>query len=303
MDSSVTPAKDVFTPASPFTFFAVTEPLLFSTVRLPLIRSVETLPKLVLAKVSPPMSVSVMPPFPVMARIPFGTFDASMAPKEDFSVTLPRASRTADGVQLNVAEGIANGHGAAHHRASLDPAIVGGAIHAAMYIAKGDVAEAVGNVGSAADARNFDVPVVVADREITTDIPCVDTSKRSCDVCGSSLRQSNRAIAASDGHRALNTSCSDAAKTIAYFESALYVRHLHGAVVVAHGDISSGPSKLNAAKGIVPPAGAGVTGSERPVAVLNICGPVNSCQINTPETVSHGNRGVGGHPNVITDGP
>ncbi len=92
--SSVTPAKDVFTPASPFTFLAVTEPLVFSTVRLPLIRSMETLPKLVLAKASPPISVSVMAPFPVIARIPFGIFVASTAPKDDFSVTLPRASRT-----------------------------------------------------------------------------------------------------------------------------------------------------------------------------------------------------------------
>src|SRR5260370_176963 len=94
IDSRVTPANDVFTPASPFTFLAVTDPLVFSTVRFPLIRSVKTLPKLVLAKVSPPMSVSEMPPFPVTARIPFGTFEASMAPKEDFNVMLPRASRT-----------------------------------------------------------------------------------------------------------------------------------------------------------------------------------------------------------------
>src|SRR5258706_542668 len=36
IDSSVTPANDVFTPASPFTLLAVTEPLLFSTVRFPL---------------------------------------------------------------------------------------------------------------------------------------------------------------------------------------------------------------------------------------------------------------------------
>ena len=75
------------------------------------------------------------------------------------------------------------------------------------------------------------------------------------------------------------------------------------AVVVAHGDISAGPSEVDAPKGIVPPAGTGVTGGERAVAVLNICGPVNSCYINTPETVSHGNRGVGWHPNVITDRP
>src|SRR5258706_542666 len=47
IDSSVTPANDVFTPASPFTLLAVTEPLLFSTVRFPLIRSAKTLPKLV----------------------------------------------------------------------------------------------------------------------------------------------------------------------------------------------------------------------------------------------------------------
>ena len=40
------------------------------------------------------MSVSVTPPLPVTARMPFGIFDASMAPKEDFSSTLPRASRT-----------------------------------------------------------------------------------------------------------------------------------------------------------------------------------------------------------------
>jgi hypothetical protein len=46
-------------------------------------RSAKTLPKLVFANVSPPMSVSVMPPLPVTARIPFGMFEASMAPNED----------------------------------------------------------------------------------------------------------------------------------------------------------------------------------------------------------------------------
>src|SRR5216684_1956511 len=40
------------------------------------------------------VAVTEIAPFPVMARIPFGTFEASMAPKEDFNVTLPRASRT-----------------------------------------------------------------------------------------------------------------------------------------------------------------------------------------------------------------
>ena len=56
--------------------------------------SASTLPKLVFANASPPMSVSVIPPLPVTARIPFGIFEASIAPKEDLSVTLPRASRT-----------------------------------------------------------------------------------------------------------------------------------------------------------------------------------------------------------------
>ena len=47
--SSVTPAKDVLTFASPFTFRAVTELLLFSTVKFPFTRSIKTLPKLVFA--------------------------------------------------------------------------------------------------------------------------------------------------------------------------------------------------------------------------------------------------------------
>src|SRR5256886_9152371 len=92
--SSVTPANEVFTLTSPLTFRAVTEPLLFPTVRLQLMPSASTLPKLVFANASPPMSVSVIPPLPVTARIPFGILEASIAPKEDLSVTPPRASRT-----------------------------------------------------------------------------------------------------------------------------------------------------------------------------------------------------------------
>src|SRR6266851_1527117 len=93
MLSSVTPANDVLTSASPLTLRAVTDPLLFSTVRFPLMRSAETLPKLVLANVSPPISVSVMLPLPVTARIPLEMSEASIAPKEDFSSTAPWAER------------------------------------------------------------------------------------------------------------------------------------------------------------------------------------------------------------------
>src|SRR5256885_3377214 len=228
---------------------------------------------------------------------------SSRVAHRDSSVGSVRLQSATDGIQLNVAEGIANGHRAARRRATLDPAIVGGAIHAATNIGKADVAEAIGNVGSTADTQDLHVSVVVADRKITTDIPCLDAAERSCDVCGGGIRQSNCAIAARNGCRALNTSCCDAGETIAYLESALYVRHLHGAVVVAHGDISRGPGKLNAAKSIVPPAGAGVTDGEHAVAVLDIRRSVKARYLNTPETVSHRDRRVGGHGNVITDGP
>src|ERR1700723_2749125 len=40
------------------------------------------------------MSVMVIAPLPVTARMPFGMLEASMAPKDVLSVALPRASRT-----------------------------------------------------------------------------------------------------------------------------------------------------------------------------------------------------------------
>src|SRR2546423_242437 len=70
------------------------EPRLFSTVRFPAMRSTETLRKLVLAKVSLPISVSVMAPFPVMARTPLGISNASIEPKEDLSSAVPCTERT-----------------------------------------------------------------------------------------------------------------------------------------------------------------------------------------------------------------
>ena len=90
----MTPEKEVLTLASPLMFRAVTEPLLFSTVRFPFTRSIKTLPKLVFAYVSPPISASVIAPFPSVALIPFGMLAASMAPKDVLRVTTPRASRT-----------------------------------------------------------------------------------------------------------------------------------------------------------------------------------------------------------------
>src|SRR6266481_3517969 len=245
--SSVTPAKEVFTLASPFTLLAVTEPLLFSTIRFPLIRSARTLPKLVLAKVSPPMSVRLIAPFPVMARIPLGMFEASMAPKEDLRVTLPRASRTMI-FPLEVS-------------ASRAPLMASSSMlpKESRIVTEPPVTEAVGNVGGAANTRNLHVSVVVVHRKIASNIACLNTPKRSRDGCGSSIRQNNRSVASCNCGGALNIPCGDAAKTISYLEGAFYVRHLHGSVVVAHGDISSGPSKFNAAKGVCPPAGAGVS--------------------------------------------
>src|SRR5258708_40134710 len=127
-----------------------------------------------------------------------------------------------------------------------------------MYIGKRDAAETIGNVSRAANTQNLDVSIVVVDRKIAKYIPRVDTPKRSCDVCGGRASQRNCAIAARNGHRALNGSCGNAAETIAYLESAFYVRHMHGTVVVAHGAISAGPSDLDAARSIVPPASASV---------------------------------------------
>jgi len=84
---------------------------------------------------------------------------------------------------------------AAHHRASLDPAIVGGAIHAAMYIAKGHVAEAVGMSAAPPMLEISTFPLLSRIERSPRIFPCLDTSKRSCDVCRGGLRQSNRAIA------------------------------------------------------------------------------------------------------------
>ncbi len=160
--------------------------------------------------------------------------------------------------------------------AALDPAVVGGAIHAAMDIGERDVTETVGDVSRAANTGNLDVAVVVADRKIAANIPSFDTPKRSCDICRGGIRQSDRAIAARNGCGTLNISGGDATETIAYLESTLYVRHLNGAVVVAHGDISAGPGEFDAAKSIVPPTGAGITDVYRAVAVLNVCSSVNA---------------------------
>src|SRR2546425_8128042 len=94
--------------------------------------------------------------------------------------------------------------------------------------------------------------VVVADRKIAAEVAGVDAPERSRDDCRGSIGQCDRAISAGDGHPALNVTGGDASETIAYLEGAFHVRHLHGAVVVAHGDISAGPNEFNAAKRIVP---------------------------------------------------
>src|SRR5438445_7283479 len=145
--------------------------------------------------------------------------------------------------------------------------------------------------------------VVVADRKIAADVAGVDAPERSRDDCRGSIGQCDRAISAGDGHPALNVTGGDASETIAYLKGAFHVRHLHGTVVVAHGDISAGPHEFNAAKRIVPAAGARVTDIQRTVAILHVCSSVNTCYLHAAETVSHRNRRVGRHPTVITDGP
>src|SRR5260370_13909356 len=106
----------------------------------------------------------------------------------DFSIGGFSVQRAGDGIQLNIAEGIANGHGAARRRCALDPAIVRGAIHAAMYIGKRDAAETIGNVGRAANSRNLDVSIAVVDLKIANYISRFDTPKRSSYVCARRAR-------------------------------------------------------------------------------------------------------------------
>ena len=135
------------------------------------------------------------------------------------------------------------------------------------------------------------------------DIPCVDTPKRSGDVCRGGIRQRNCTIAACNGHSALNVSCGDTAEAIANLKCALYIRYLHRAVVIAHDGIPCGSGELDAAKCVGPPPGTGVADGYRAIAILYIRGSVNTCYFDASETVSHRDRCVGRHPNVIANGP
>src|SRR5713101_1267914 len=220
-----------------------------------------------------------------------------------FSVGCLCVHGAADGVQFDVAERIADGYRTARGRGALHPAVVGRAIHAAVYVGKRDVAEAIGDVRSPADGGELHITVVVAEREVAADVASIHAAEGGRNARGSGVGQRDRAVASGDGHRALSVSRGDTAETVAHFERALYVGCLHRAVVVIDGDISPSAMEFDASEGIVQMRRASVPHRERAVAVLDVRGAVDSGHVDAAETVPDRERSVGGHADVVAYRP
>src|SRR6202171_4653338 len=105
-------------------------------------------------------------------------------PQHDFSIRSFRIQSARDVAQLEIAEGIANGYGASGKRTPVDTAIAGGAVDATLDLGKGDVPEAVGDVGGASNARHIDVAVIVVNDQVAADVTSFDAAERSGAVGG-----------------------------------------------------------------------------------------------------------------------
>src|SRR3984893_15730553 len=114
----------------------------------------------------------------------------------DFSVRRFGIQRAADRVQVDIAEGIPDGHRTPGCGAAFHPTVAGPAVHTAFDLGEGDVAEAVGDLRGPADRGNLHVAVVVVQGQVAADVADLGAAERGGYDRRGRIGQRYRAIAA-----------------------------------------------------------------------------------------------------------
>src|ERR1700730_432054 len=138
--------------------------------------------------------------------------------QRDFSIGSFRIQRASDVAQIKIAERVANRNGAAGERTPGNPAIASRAVHSTFDIRKRDVPKAVGNIRAAANARDIDIAIIVANYDVAADVARLDAAERSGDVRRPGVRKIDGSIATGDVGRPLNLADRYASEAIAHLE-------------------------------------------------------------------------------------
>src|ERR1700756_2734326 len=117
----------------------------------------------------------------------------------DLSVRSLGIECAGDIVQLNVAEGIANRRRTAANGRAPHAPIACRAVHAPLNVSERDIAEAVVYVRTARNRGNIDIPVVVANDEISVDIADIHATERVGNASRTSVSQLDGTITVDDG--------------------------------------------------------------------------------------------------------